>query len=258
MSITFRVLRFPITIGFAFPAFLLILGYISQFEGIELVIWVVFGTAAILLHELGHAVVFRHYGLESSIRFWALGGLAIPDDQVAAANLPDRQMLLVSLAGPAVGLVLGAAGLALGPVVAEQSHGIRFAVGIWTFVNLGWGIFNLLPISGLDGGHVITELTMVALGERGRAVALAASIVSSALVAVLAVAIGYPYVALIAVMFGLANPYQYRALIDELFPARAARRRQQAAEKRRQHPFYLAEEVPASSLLNDDQEPPLR
>jgi hypothetical protein len=77
-------------------------------------------------------------------------------------------------------------------------------------------------------------------------------------VAVLAVAIGYPYVALIAVMFGLANPYQYRALIDELFPARAERRRQQAAEKRRQHPFYLAEEVPASSLLNDDQEPPLR
>ena len=46
MSITFRVLRFPITIGLAFPAFLLILGYISQFEGIELVIWVAFGTAA--------------------------------------------------------------------------------------------------------------------------------------------------------------------------------------------------------------------
>jgi len=74
------------------------------------VIWVIFGTFAITVHELGHALAFRHYGLESSIRFWAMGGLAIPNDQEAAARLPDRQWLVVSLAGPGVGLVLGSIG----------------------------------------------------------------------------------------------------------------------------------------------------
>ncbi|MGD0861297.1 MAG: site-2 protease family protein [Candidatus Limnocylindrales bacterium] len=257
MAITVRVLGFPITIGLAFPAFLLLLGYISRFAGIYLAIWVVFGTAAILLHELGHALAFRRYGLESSIRFWTLGGLAVPNDQEAAAKLPDRQMLVVALAGPCVGLVLGAAGLALEPVVAGQSPDVRFAVGMWIFVNMGWGIFNLLPIAGLDGGHVLMHLTMVALGERGRVIALGASIVSSALVAALAIETGYLYIAAIAILFGLANPYQYRALLDALFPGRAERRRQRDAESSeplsRRHGF---EDDPGPAWPDgDDREP---
>jgi stage IV sporulation protein FB len=255
MAITVRVLGFPITIGLTFPIVMLALGYISRLSGIELVVWVVFGTFAITVHELGHALAFRRYGLESSIRFWSLGGLAIPNDQEAAANLPDRQWLVVSLAGPGVGLVLGAVGLALEGAVAGQSPEVRSAVGIWTFVNLGWGVFNLLPIAGLDGGSVVTHVMLLALGERGRALALAASMAFSAIVAVVAIANDYAFVAVIAILFGLANPYQYRALFDALFPGRAERRRPRDAEpndlrSRR----YTFEDEPGRAWPDDDLE----
>lgn len=230
-SITVRVLGFPITIGIAFPIVMMILGYISRLAGIELVIWVIFGTFAITVHELGHALAFRHYGLESSIRFWAMGGLAIPNDQEAAARLPDRQWLVVSLAGPGVGLVLGSIGLALEGFVAGQSPDVRSAVGIWTFVNLGWSVFNLLPITGLDGGSAVMHVMQLAFGERGLAVALAASMAFSAVVAVLAFANDLAFVGVIAIVFGLANPYQYRALLAALFPGWAERRARREAEQ---------------------------
>jgi stage IV sporulation protein FB len=234
MAARVRILGFPVTIDIAFPVFLAILAilgyFVSRFTYTELLIWLAAGTTAILLHELGHALAFRHYGLESSIQFWALGGLAIPVDQEAAAGLSDRQMLLVALAGPCVGLVLGTAGLWIRLAVAGQGNDIRFAAFIWIFVNLGWGLFNLLPISGLDGGQVLLHLLQALLGARGRAIALAASILSSALVAALALAVGAVYVALVVVIFGLSNPYPYRALADELWPERARRRRRSEAE----------------------------
>jgi stage IV sporulation protein FB len=221
MAITVRVLGFPITIGYAFPIAMVVLGYLSRLAGIDLVVWVIFGTLAITLHELGHAIVFRRFGLESSIQFWLLGGLAIPNDQQAAADLPDGEWLAVSLAGPAVGLVLGAIGLALQGVVVDQSADVRSAVGIWTFVNLGWGIFNLLPITGLDGGSAVLHVMQLVFGDAGRAIALTGSIVFSAVVAVVAAENGYTFVAIIAVLFGLANPNQYKELFATFFPGRA-------------------------------------
>jgi Zn-dependent protease len=260
MAAKVRVLGFPITVGWAFPAFLTFLGYISDLTGIELVVWVVFGTFAILVHELGHALAFRRYGLESSIAFWGLGGVTIPDDQLGAARLPDRDWLVVSLAGPGVGLVLGAIGLVLEHAVAGQGPEIRSAASTWTFVNLGWGVFNLLPISGLDGGSAVVHLLRLAFGRRGQLLALAASIAFSAAVAALAFANRYTFVALMAVLFGLANPYQYRALFEGLFPGRAVRRRQREveleAELQRRRALNEADEVPASSLLGGRRDLP--
>jgi stage IV sporulation protein FB len=249
-SLKFRLFGFPITIGLAFPLFLGALGWASNLTGALLIVWVVFGTVAILLHELGHALAFRRFGLESSIQFWFLGGLAFPNDQEAAARMPDGQMLLVALAGPAVGLVLGAVGLAAGSLLAGQSHEIRDAAYIWVFVNLGWGIFNLLPIASLDGGRVLRHTLLIVLGERGRVLALAATIVAGAGVAALAIANGYVFVGLIAIVFGLANPYQYQELLDALMPGRAERRRQREAA--------AASMVVAHRLEHLDQLPPAR
>ena len=252
MAIKFRILGFPITMSWVFPAFLLFLGYISDLSGTELAVWVVFGTFAILVHELGHAVAFRHYGLESSIAFWGLGGVTIPNDQVAAVGMDDMDMLVVSLAGPAVGLVLGVIGLALQGPLASQGPDVRSAVGTWTFVNLGWGIFNLMPIGILDGGQALAHLLRLGFGRRGQLFAIAFNIAFSAIVAAVAIANRYMFVALMAVLFGLANPYQYRALFEGVFPKWAERRRRHEAELRRLQSFDRVDEVPASSLLDGD------
>jgi Zn-dependent protease len=214
--ISLRVLGFPVSMGISFPIFMAFLGWASRFDLAEIVIWVVLGTLAILVHELGHAVVMRRFGLESTIRFWMLGGLAVPVDQEAAAGLSNRRWIAIGLAGPAVGLVLGAIGLVL--VAALDPHGpIRFTLVIWVFVNLGWGIFNLLPIAALDGGQILQHMTLGLLGERGQAVAALVAIAASAGVALLAYEAGFVYVAIIAVAFGMANPSLYRDLRDGLF-----------------------------------------
>jgi Zn-dependent protease len=191
---------------------------LSGLKGVFLAEWVVLGFIALLLHELGHALAFRRYGVESSITFWLLGGFTVPNDQEAAARRSERQMLAVTVAGPLVGLVIGAMTLAVGVGLHLHDAGdeIREPVFLWLFVNLAWALFNLMPISSLDGGGAVEHLAGAAFGPAGRAIGLAACIVASALIAVAALAVGLYSIAIIAVVFGLLNPGPYRGLFDEL------------------------------------------
>lgn len=219
--LTFRILGIRVTIGPGIVAGLLVLGVLSGLSGAFLAEWVAFGILALLFHELGHALAFRRYGVVSSITFWVLGGFTMADDQDLAERLCDRQMLVVSLAGPAVGLLLGLAGLALGLAFAAATRSVRAPIFWWTYINLAWAIFNLLPITALDGGRALQHLAGAIFGRAGRALALVFGIVASALIAVVAVRLGLWSIAFIAVVFGLVNPAAYSQLMDELRPDRA-------------------------------------
>ena len=115
----------------------------------------------VLLHELGHSLVARSFGIRvMDITFWPLGGMArmtrMPEDA--------RKEALIALAGPAVNFVLAGAGLLLVPFLPEV--GMAF-VGI----NLMLGVFNLLPAFPMDGGRVLRsffarKLDWVAATER--------------------------------------------------------------------------------------------
>lgn len=107
----------------------------------------------VLLHELGHSLVAKSYGLQViDITFWPLGGMArmsrIPEDTKIEAT--------IALAGPAVNLLLAALTL---PVLALAGDS---AIGelAWIFVlmNLTLGGFNLLPAFPMDGGRVLRAL----------------------------------------------------------------------------------------------------
>ncbi len=221
-GLSFRVLGIPVRAGPGILIGLLCLGLLSGFGTVVLVEWLVLGFLAILLHELGHALAFRHYGMKSHIGFWMLGGATIPDDPVSAACLPDRQLLLVSLAGPFVGLLLGGASLAVSLALGTLDRAISTPVALWTFVNLVWAIFNLLPISGLDGGRALVHLAGAAFGRPGRVVGIAAGIGASLAIAFAGLAWGQIYLAFIAVFFGLIGSVQ--ALLDEIWPHRAGER----------------------------------
>ena len=189
-------------------------------------------VVALLVHELGHALAFRRYGVESSVRFWLFGGVTVPDDLDAAARLSDRQMVVVHLLGPLVGLALGGLVLLAAPALHGADRSIRISAFIWLFVNLGWAAFNLLPIASLDGGRA--SATWPARSCRGGWAwrsGPAGSLAASALVAVVAVGIRQPLVAAVAVVFGLANPAEYGRLLDALLPGRADRRLLRAARE---------------------------
>jgi Zn-dependent protease/predicted transcriptional regulator len=117
--------------------------------------------AVVLMHELGHALAARRFGIETrDITLLPIGGVS----RLEHMPTRPREELVVALAGPLVNLALGAVmfvalvatggpiGLA-GPDLAEGPFLARL---MWT--NLGLAAFNLLPAFPMDGGRVLRAL----------------------------------------------------------------------------------------------------
>jgi len=119
--------------------------------------WLLVVFVSVLLHELGHALVGCKFGLAPSIKLYSMGGLTSWDSEV---NLTPPKHLLVSLAGPAAGLLFGGIIFVARPTVLGPNPSPLLAAlySDLLWVNIGWGIFNLLPMLPLDGGHVLLTL----------------------------------------------------------------------------------------------------
>jgi Zn-dependent protease len=133
----------------------------------------VFGC--VLLHELGHALMARRFGISThDITLYPIGGVARLERMPRA---PGAE-LLIALAGPAVNfaIVLGLIALFLvgGDLVNSYSWVATFLQQV-LIVNLVLGLFNLIPAFPMDGGRVLRALLSGWLG-RVRATMAAARI----------------------------------------------------------------------------------
>ena len=168
-----------------------------------LLVWVACVFVSIVVHELGHALAARRYGLAPSIELAGMGGLT----SFPGGALTRAQHIAVVCAGPAAGLTLwlvvkvfrGRVGdLGLSPFLDGDTPGSLAANEALRFllqINLWWTVFNLLPVLPLDGGQILRDL----LGPRLHGTARIISAVIGGAVCVLAL-LGRQYY--MAVLFG--------------------------------------------------------
>jgi Zn-dependent protease len=170
MSIEFRLFRIPVRIHLWFWLMALWLWTLNSEEGwAGLVIWVVVVFQGVLMHELGHALVGRAFGRQPRIELIALGGLTWWEQR---DPMSPARSLVVSAAGPAVGIFIGSLTLVLMDVLRVPDPSLaRFAFRSLIFVNLGWGLLNLLPVLPLDGGNIVASLMELLAPSRGRLLA---------------------------------------------------------------------------------------
>lgn len=114
---------------------------------------------SVLVHELGHAIVMRHYGWPSEIVLYMMGGYA------TATRLSTWRQIWSLAAGPVVGLTLAVvvygikmALSAFSPEVFVQNPVLGSVFRMLLFCGLVVNIMNLIPAIPLDGGQIMAAL----------------------------------------------------------------------------------------------------
>lgn len=175
-------------------------------EGVALIV-VVF--CCVVLHELGHALAARRYGIRTrDITLLPIGGVA------RLSGMPSKpaQEIVIALAGPAVNLtiagllilLLGAQGVPDG-LLEGKAGDIPFLVSLLT-VNVMLAVFNLIPAFPMDGGRVLRAVLALRF-DHARATRIAARVGQAfALIFALLGLLYNPFLMLIAlfVWFGAA------------------------------------------------------
>jgi len=195
--------------------FFLLLGWIGAVNwarsgpsgAVDGIVFILLLFACVLLHEFGHIVAARRYGIRTpDVTVLPIGGVA------SLERMPEKpsQEIVVALAGPAVNLVIA---LVLVVVlgarfdltqVAQLEQAQSTLTGRLAAANVALLVFNLIPAFPMDGGRVLRALLATGLGYT-RATRVAASI-GQGLAVVLAIVglMGNPLLVLIAVFIFLA------------------------------------------------------
>jgi stage IV sporulation protein FB len=109
--------------------------------------------ACVLLHEFGHALVARRFGIETRrITLLPIGGVA----ELERSPEDPRAEMWIAAAGPAVNFaiagVLALIGLSFGIFAGSGLLSVVLSGLLWA--NLMLGAFNLVPAFPMDGGRV--------------------------------------------------------------------------------------------------------
>jgi Zn-dependent protease len=157
---------------FLVPALALLLGDTPGLgDGLLVVTYVAALFGCVVLHELGHALMARVFGIGTeSITLYPIGGVA----RLERMSEKPGEEIWIALAGPAVNLVLA---VLLAPVAmlaaffasGASSYSPLDLVAQFAFL-LCWGnvalmLFNLLPCFPMDGGRVLRALLAFAFGR---------------------------------------------------------------------------------------------
>lgn len=194
--LNFRLFGFPIGVHWSFWLLAAFLGMGRQRTELVLA-WIVVVFVSVLAHELGHAFTARAFGMNPAISLYSMGGLTF---WRSTRPVPHSQRIAISLAGPFAGFFLALLVwmLSQGMVTGDLPLLARVAIFDLLWVNVVWGVVNLLPILPLDGGHVMRSLVHSIKGYADEITPRKISVVTGALLVILALYFGMWWAAMVA------------------------------------------------------------
>ena len=200
-SLVFRIGPWPVVVEPMFWFVCAILG--MQTQPARMVGWILICFLSVLLHELGHAAVAGLFGARSVIRLHGFGGTTHLE-----RALGRWRDLAMSLAGPFAGFAAGALVWAAARAFPPHLPLLIALVQMALWINLGWGLMNLVPVLPLDGGHVLVSL----VGPKHARWVKPLSLAAAALGAGLGLWINDPYLAVFFAFLGVLNLQPERGL----------------------------------------------
>lgn len=232
-DLRFSVAGIPVSVHPLFWLVALLLG--SSGDILLLPVWVFVIFISILIHELGHAFAFRRYGQPSRIVLHFSGGLTIPEPVSwgsgwANVEPTPSQQIFISLAGPVSGFLFagviiagvlltggsvattwlfGLIPLPLTAIVPFGGRVVAVLVSMLLWVNVFWGLVNLVPVIPLDGGNVARNILIQVDPLDGMRKSLLLSVVAGGLMALIGLILLRSI--FMALLFGLLafQSYQY-------------------------------------------------
>lgn len=208
-DLRFQVAGIPVRVHPLFWLIGAILGAQGS-DGIGILIWIGVVFVSILIHELGHAFTMRFFGEGARVVLYLMGGMAVSDSSgwgisTGRKSRGPREQILISAAGPGAGFLL--AGLIVALVFASggsiQFGLFHYVLPVWNlqlpgsasvrleemvdcllWVNIFWGLMNLLPVFPLDGGQIAREILTVNDPWNGVVRSLWLSVITGAVAAV--------------------------------------------------------------------------
>jgi Zn-dependent protease len=199
-----------------------------------LAIWVAAMLVSILVHEFGHALAFRWYGIRSQVVLYHFGGLAIPEGfgswrGARLRRLKPTEDLVVALAGPAAQLLLAFAVVAVAvacgyrpdpwianlwmkiglPVpqrwVVPTNASIAATISFLVTPSIFWALVNLAPILPLDGGRAAQSIISIVQGGQGWLEASWLSVVTGALLGMWQLQTGDRFLGMMFLILAFSN-----------------------------------------------------
>ena len=131
------------------------LGANDSLSILKVLVFILAGLISILVHELGHALTVRKFGLPTEITLQAFGGYA----SFPAGQLNRKQSFIVTAAGPALQLALGFLLLLIRyfvPVPAESL--LNTLLFDLISISIIWAVLNCLPVYPMDGGQMMAAV----------------------------------------------------------------------------------------------------
>ena len=227
----------------------ILLTYIWSGEGLAVALvgvgFILALFACVVLHELGHALTARRFGVNTrDITLLPIGGVA------RLERIPELPMqeFLVAVAGPAVNVVIAMVLFVLlffmgmlGQVTQLEVSGRSFLTNLM-WVNVVLVVFNMIPAFPMDGGRVLRAMLSTRM-SRVRATHIAASVGQG--------------IAILFAIAGLFVPGMFMLLFIALFVYLGAQGEAQAVEAREVFRGARVRDAMASHFLTLSEDDPL-